>query len=122
MEETFGIGMHAQSDLAQAIWLRQVMTYILLRYKEAYLEARGYELSSFSVGAIELNPYFKEIEQVFSCPITLTGQTECSWIKYLAPKLQKVTGGIRIIDGPATPEAYKIYADQQGWSMEGDKK
>lgn len=122
MEETFGIGLHAQSDLAQAIWLRQVVTYILLRYKEAYLEGRGYELSSFSVGAIELNPYFKEVEQVFSCPITLNGQTECSFIKYIAPKLQTVRGGIRIIDGPATPEEYLKYAKAQGWVMENDPK
>jgi hypothetical protein len=122
LEETFAIGLHAQSDTNQAIWLRQLAAYMFFRYKEAYLEARGFEVSTLSVGAIDINPYFKDVENVFSCPITLTGQVEANWIKYLAPKLQKTRGGVIIIDGPKTPEAYIKEVKDQYWRMEKDEE
>jgi hypothetical protein len=45
---------------------------------------------------------------------------EATFIRYAAPKLGKVTGGVKIIDGPKTPEAYQSLAKKQGWSMEED--
>ena len=120
LEESFAVGMHAESDLNQAIWLRQLTQYIFLRYREAYIERRGFELSTFNVGSIDINPHFNGTEMVFTCMMTVSGQVEANFIKYAAPKLQKVRGGIRIIDGPKTPEDYIKYAEAQGWSMEAD--
>lgn len=120
-DESFAVGMHTQSDVNQAIWLRQLMAYIFLRYKEAYLERRGYEISTFSIGSIEVNPHF-EAEKVFSCPLNLNGQVQVDWIKFAAPKLQGTAGGIYIIDGPRTPEEYRKYAKKQGWQMIEDKE
>lgn len=120
LEETFAIGIHAQSDLNQALWMRQLIQYIFLRYKEAYLERRGFELSTFNVGSIDLNPHFNGVEMVYSCMMSVTGQIEANFIKYAAPKLQGVKGGIRIIDGPRTPDEYQVYAQSQGWKMEND--
>ncbi len=120
LEETFAIGIHAESDLNQALWLRQLIQYIMLRYKEAYLERRGFELSTHNVGSVDENPHFNGVERVFTCMLSLTGQVEANFIKYAAPKLQGVKGGIRIIDGPRTPEEYQIYAQSQGWKMEED--
>lgn len=121
LEETFAIGMHAQSDINQALWLRQLMQYIMLRYKESYIEKRGVELSSYHVGAIDANPHFPATELVFSCTMTLVGQTEASFVKYASPKLQGTKVSIRIADGPKTPEQYQKYADAQGWSMAADE-
>lgn len=121
MDESFIIGLHTQSDPVTAIWLRQIMIYLFLRYKEAYLESRGYEISTFSVGAIDENPYFKQVDKVYSCAISLSGQVEVSWIKFIAPKLQFVTGQIKISDGPQTPPSYIDSVKNQGWEMEDDE-
>jgi hypothetical protein len=120
LEEQFAIGLHAESDLNQAIWLRQIAQYIFLRYKEAYLERRGFELSTFTLGSIDENPHFNGAERVYSCSMSLSGQVEANFIKYAAPKIQGIKGGIRIIDGPRTPDEYQIYAQSQGWKMEED--
>lgn len=120
LEETFAIGMHAESDLNQALWLRQLVQYIFLRYKEAYLERRGFELSTYNVGSIDDNPHFNGAERVFSCMMSVNGQVEANFVKYAAPKIQGIKGGIRIIDGPKTPDEYQIYAQSQGWKMEED--
>lgn len=121
LDESFAIGLHAESDLNQIIWLRQIAQYIFLRYKEAYLERRGFELSTFNVGSIDINPHFNGVELVYSCMMTMNGQVEANFVKYAAPKLQGVKGGIRIIDGPKTPEEYIAQAAKQGWKMEADE-
>lgn len=120
LHETFSIGLHAQSDTQQVLWLRQIIQYIFLRYKEAYLERRGLELSTFSVGSVDVNPSFDGIELIFTCMAQLECVVEATFIRYAAPKLGKVTGGVKIIDGPKTPEAYQSLAQKQGWSMEED--
>jgi hypothetical protein len=120
VEESFAIGIHTQSDPITAIWLRQLMMYVFLRYKEAYLEGRGYEISTFSVGAIDENPYFQQADKIYSCAISIVGQVEMNWIKFVAPKLQSVTGQIKIADGPKTPPNYINDVKKQGWEMEGD--
>ena len=98
--ESFTVGCHAQSDPVQCIWLRQLVMYILLRYKEAYLEARGFALSTLSAQGMDVNPHF-EVERVFTAVINLSGVIEGNWIKYIAPKLQ----GIRAFAGGQTPNA-----------------
>ena len=57
---------------------------------------------------------------VYTCMLSLSGHVEANFIKYAAPKLQGVKAGIRIIDGPRTPEEYQKYAQRQGWKMEED--
>jgi hypothetical protein len=113
LAESFAIGLHTQSDLNQALWLRQLMQYIFLRYKEAYLERRGFELSTFNVGAIEQNPHFSGVELIWSCPLMISAQVEATFVKYAAPKLSKVTGGIKIAKGQKTPEEYAAHQNIQ---------
>lgn len=120
MGETVVIGVHAQSDPVQCMWMRMLIGYILLRYKEAYLESRGYDLSTFSLSEIDLNPNFQNSDRVYSCFATLNVKVETRWIKYVAPKLQSTRVQIRIADGPKTPEAYVKQAQKQGWSMPQD--
>jgi len=77
--------------------------YILLRYKEAYLEARGFELSTLTAQGMDINPHF-EIERVFTAVINLSGVIEGSWIKYIAPKLQ----GVKAFAGGTDPNAVGV--------------
>jgi hypothetical protein len=121
LDETFAIGMHAESNLSQALWLRQIGQYIFLRYKEAYLERRGFELSTFNTGDISQNPHFNGTEMVWSCMMSVSGQVQADFIKYAAPKLQGVKAGIFIIDGPKTPQQYAVEVSEQGWAMQGDE-
>lgn len=119
MAEQYDIGVHASSDPVQAMWLRAVVMYIMLRYREAYLEARGFEISNINAGPIALNPNFGK-DRVYSSSIKLEGQVEGSWVKFIAPKLAAVRGEVVIADGPKTPPAYIEQAKNQGWKMEGD--
>jgi len=121
LEETFAIGMHTESDMNQAIWMRQLIQYIFLRYKEAYIERRGVALSTFNVGSIDINPHFNGTEMVYSCMMTFTGQVEANFIKYAAPKLQGFKVDTYVLNGPKTPAAYLKYAEAQGWQMQGDE-
>jgi hypothetical protein len=122
LDEQFAIGLHAQSNLSQALWLRQLVQYIMLRYKEHYIERRWIGLSTFNVGSIDQNPHFNGTEMVWSCMCSFSGQVQADFIKYAAPKLQGVKAGIFIIDGPKTPAAYANAAAAQGWEMVGDEK
>jgi hypothetical protein len=122
LNETFTLGLHAVSDPAHCIWMRQLVQYILLRYKEAYFDDRGFELSTFSTSEIDLNQNFKNADKVYSCFITLSGNVETTWLKYVAPKLMGVHVAVAILDGPKTPPAYLAEAEGQGWVMEADEE
>lgn len=117
--EQYDIGCHAASDPVLALWLRSLVMYILFRYREAYLEARGFEISNISAGPIIINPNFGS-EKVYSCSVKLEGQVEGSWVKYIAPKLGVVRGNVIIADGPKTPPSYTDQVNNQGWKMQGD--
>lgn len=119
LRETFHIGIHTQSNVGQNLWLHQLVWYILLRYKEAYLDNRGFELSTLHSGAVELNPHFSGADQVYSRYITLQGQLQADWVKYIAPKLSKITEVVYIIDAPKTPD--HLYDPEAVIQMEGDK-
>lgn len=116
--EGYSIGIHAQGNPSQTMWLWQVAIYALFRYKEAFLEGRGFELSTLSFSGLEKNNSFPS-ENIFSRYIELDGQVQANWIKYIAPKLQTVKGEVLIEDGPKAPD-YAIYNDQ-GWFMIEDK-
>lgn len=118
--ETIVVGVHAQSDPVQCIWMRMLIAYILLRYKEAYFESRGLDLTTFTISEIDLNPNFQASDKVYSCFVTLNGEIETRWIKYVAPKLQSTQVSIRIADGPKTPEGYLKQVQRQGWQMAQD--
>jgi hypothetical protein len=117
---SFAIFAAAVSDSVEANWLWQVLVYCLLRYKETYLEHRGFEVSTFQSGPMTLAEEFKP-EFVYYRQVTLVGQCEANWIKYIAPKFQSVVGGIVIKDGPQTSPAFQEEVEDQAWRMEHDE-
>lgn len=104
--ESYSIGCHTQNDPATTIWLWQIVAYSFLRYKEAYLEGRCLELTTFQSSALQRNGEFPA-ENVFSKYITITGQVQADWIKFAAPKFEKTVGHIIVNDqNPPTLDVY----------------
>lgn len=119
-DQSFTIACFTQGDPNKAIWLRDLTVYILGRYREAYLEARGFGISRINYGPPQIDPEF-DSERTYRSDVTLTGQIQGDWIKYIAPKIQNVRSGILIADGPKTPTAYLAQAEAQGWKMQADE-
>lgn len=118
-KETYTIDCCAESDVAKAQWLHDLAWYILCRYKEAFIEGRGFELSTMSSGALEQDRRF-EPQVVFCTKIQMSGDNQISWVKFVAPKIQAVRAQFKIADGPATPPGYLEEVEKQGWEMEND--
>lgn len=128
LEEMYSIGLHTQSEPSTNGWLRQIVVYILLRYKEVLFEARGFENHTFQIAPMQLNPSFPQ-ERIYSTFITLNGTVEANWIKYVAPKIEKVQTRMKIgqvVSSTAdlkkimTPEQYRKIVASQSWEMADD--
>ena len=124
LSESYSIGCHTQNDPSTTVWLWQIVFYSLLRYKEAFLESRGFELSGLRSSALERNAQFQS-ENVFSKYVTITGQSCCSWIKFIAPRFESVNLKIDIGDTDGAIDNDTIYGNDSeecppSWAMDGD--
>ena len=129
--ESYAIGCYSQGSAATCYWLWQIVMYCCLRYKEAYLEARGFDLSSVSFGPLQIAEPDVPGDRVYVRAINLSGQVPATWVKYAAPKLEVVRAKILIADGPATPPGVygdiivpqnpgQIKPESPTWEMAGD--
>lgn len=83
MQEPYNIGCHAM-DQQSSLWLHSIVTYSLLRYRQALLEKDGYAESLISSGKMYPNPDFSDAGQViWTRDIEITGQVENRW--YMQP-------------------------------------
>lgn len=124
LHESYSIGCHTQNDVSTTIWLWQIIFYSFLRYKEAFLEGRGFELSDLQNSELQKNQEL-QMENVFSKYITISGQVQVDWIKFIAPRLESVKGGITIMDMPAAFDKDTVYGDDAlnnppAWSSPDD--
>lgn len=110
-KETYQIGVHASGDPVYLTWLHSIIVFVLLRYKKALLEARGFERSVFSSSDFVRNEGF-EPEMVFSRFINISGYVRQYWPSAVNPKITGVefgktdvdtAGGVRVIDGQNLP-------------------
>ncbi len=129
--ESYTIGCYSQGSSASTYWLWQIVTYCLLRYKEAFLEARGFELSNLSFGPLQAADPEVPGDKTYMRAIRISGVVPASWIKFAAPKLEVVNAKIVIADGPQSPPgSYGDVLDPQNpgqirtnnstWVLEGD--
>lgn len=96
-QEKVTLGCHAHGDPSTLLWLHSIMMYGLLRYREGLLESRNFQLSNIEISDMVRNENFQDIgENAYSRFITITGQTEQTWIK--APKRVIETVAIRDFD------------------------
>lgn len=86
--ESYTIGCHVDSEIVHLLYLHSIVVFILLRYRETLLEARGFERSSVSSG-----PWARDDEDApeffYQRAITLSGYVRQTWPKAVA---RKITG------------------------------
>lgn len=87
--ETYRVGCHAQGEPQFLTYLHSIVSFVLLRYKEALLEARGFERSTISSAQFELNEQWEK-ETVFSRSISITGFVRNYWPKAINPRIQGI--------------------------------
>jgi len=88
--ETYQLGVHVDGEPVYLSWLYSIVAFCLFRYKQQYLEARGFERSVFSAAEFDRNTMF-EAEFVFSRYLNLTGYVRQYWPKTFAEKVSSVS-------------------------------
>jgi hypothetical protein len=101
-KETYSIGCHAQGESVFTTYLHSILCFILLRYKETLLEARGFERSSFNSSDQMLNEQF-ENELTFSRWVTINGYVRQYWPKNVTQRITSVSPEMRIANGGKLP-------------------
>jgi len=89
--EKFTIGCFAQGEPSYTIYLNSIIMFVLLRYRENLLEARGYERTTVSNGALtSFSQFIEGKENVFGRNINISGYTNVVWPKYTSIVLNSV--------------------------------
>jgi hypothetical protein len=121
-KETYQLKCFAMNDPIYLIYLHSILLFILYRYKEEFMEKRGFDRSIPSSGPLYIHKLPQsDNELVFARDVTLTGYCRQYWPKMISPKMQgTLINGIEIISGTTTPQSFLALAQQQGWGMTGD--
>lgn len=119
-KQTFSLKVFAQGDPVHTLYLQSIIEFILLRYKETLLEARGFERSTISTGPL-YNYSETDKEMVYVRDITLSGFIRQYWPKMISPRIQGFrVHGIQILGGSLSPPSMITSTNVQAWGMEGD--
>lgn len=81
--ETYTIRLYVHSEPSHLAYLYSVITFILLRYKETLLEARGFERSTMAWTGAQRDREGNDAELVFTRQCRLTGYVRQSWPKFI---------------------------------------
>ncbi len=111
--ETYSIGCHAQGEAVQLTYLHSIVTFLLLRYRQDLLEARGFERSTLASSPFTLDQK-TEAEIAFVRYITITGYCRQVWPKTVTGRLEAADTGI-IVSKPGTSAS--ITFDSSGTSL-----
>jgi hypothetical protein len=93
--ESYRVTCYVSGEVAHCIWLHSIVVFILLRYKEVLLEARGLERTTFQSGALQRDPRF-ESENVFLRSIDVSGYVRHYWPKIIAPIIDGFIPDLRV--------------------------
>jgi hypothetical protein len=85
-KETYQVGCHVQGEPTYLTYLHSIVLFALLTYKEAYLEARGFDRSIFNSTDFVASQGFG-VELAFSRYINVTGVVRHYWVKTIMPKI-----------------------------------
>lgn len=94
--ETFTIACHAPGEPVYLTYLHSITVFILLRYKEQLIEARGLERTTLSSGEVYLNTSFPG-NIVFSRPITVSGFVRQYWPKLFRNPVEGLTVDVTVV-------------------------
>lgn len=87
-KQTYHVGVHVPSQSVYLLWLHTLVDFVLLRYKEWYLEARGFERSSTTSSDVMRREDLGSTQEVFSRFIDVTGYVRQYWPKKTSPTIQ----------------------------------
>jgi len=116
--ETYQVSVNVGGEPTLTILLHSVVVFCLLRYKEALLENRGFERSTFTSSDLRVNPNFPDTETVFSRFISLSGHVRQYWPKIIAPAIDGVIAQERVTGSGHLPAGTN--PDDQLWVGEYD--
>lgn len=119
-QESCDISCYSHGDPQVAMWLHSIALYSILRYRESLLEAQGFSESFVRNSPLMENQNYtgSNGENSYLRSISLSGQTEYSWIKsprrvienaFLREKTGTASdpgyiGGIKILSNSDSPE------------------
>ena len=89
-KETYHIGIHVGSEPVYLTWLHAIVQFVLLRYRPALLEARGFERSAIISSDFRKDETF-EGELVFSRFITINGVVRNYWPQEITSTVNSVS-------------------------------
>lgn len=96
--ETWSLGVHAAGDQKYCLAMDSILRFILLRYKETLLEARGFEVSKLSTGPMapnaELAAKLSNKQLVYSRYTTISGLARNYWPKAVDLGVAAVMPGV----------------------------
>lgn len=112
--ETYRVGVHVSGEPSHLIWLHSCVVFALLRYKEALLEARGLERTTFGSTDLGPSPQFEQ-QPVFARYINVSGFVRQYWPKAVSRRIDTVVpyairvsgqGGahVRVADADTDPD------------------
>jgi hypothetical protein len=121
--ETYSIGLWAQGEAVHLTYLYSIVDFVLLRYKEALLEARGFETSTISWSNVSRNEQ-TENELVFTRFCNLTGLVRQYWPKVTSKQLELQQGAFLVGTQGTTPpgvtDSGKAPTGDESWLAEQD--
>jgi len=119
--ESYEVAANVVSDPVQCIWLAQVIEYVMLKYKERFLNNRNMQLSTFRCSSTSRSNNY-HADNVYQRFFSLDFETEMDWIDTIAPPLAKVEGGIYISDATRTPDdLWNNSISKQEWAPIADR-
>jgi hypothetical protein len=101
-KESYSLNMFVNTKEEHIIYLSCLAQFCLLRYRQAYLDERGFEQTSISSGAVNREAV-DDKEIFFSRSMTISGYVQQYWPKEVTLKIQGIQFGIVIasnLDGP----------------------
>lgn len=120
-QETYRLRCYVNTTAVHLTYLHSILTFVLLRSKEALLESRGFERTVLRSQGIALNGSPEEPEKIYYRDIVISGFVRQYWPKTITPTIDGIiVESIRVIDGGKSPDGIAKQVEEQGWMMEKD--
>jgi hypothetical protein len=108
--ENYVIGCHSRGESYECLYLHSIVIFALLRYRQQYLEARGFERSSVSSTDLRINDSF-DAEIVFSRFVNLMGVVRQYWPKNIMSAVESVV----VRDVERGPKSNVVLMEEEAW-------